>query len=259
MWLLFAWIIAEPTIQHERDQGVIHSLVELQGGISQLGTAIALSVAAYLVGAVSQALSTPLIKVWRGLRPFERELKEDSNRFEYEVRANDRYVSTRANIVRERNAQGRMLTEDEKSSIQRWFDNSSERAVNQAMAELELPATLLVGKSPEIFAEVDRLRAEGELRVTVVPPLIALAVLLAQVGSKFWYLGVLGAVVLAWQGSARINDSRDIIQNAIQLGHAESPAMLRFDSALGRVQNRYVDPNPEVWNSFEEPHFRELI
>jgi len=52
-------------------------------------------------------------------------------------------------------------------------------ALLESDRELSLPATLLVGEQPELFAEVDRLRAEGELRLAVVPPLLATIVLLA--------------------------------------------------------------------------------
>jgi hypothetical protein len=37
-------------------------------------------------------------------------------------------------------------------------------------SELENPSTLLLGKQPELFSEVDRLKAEKELRLAVVSP-----------------------------------------------------------------------------------------
>jgi len=44
--------------------------------------------------------------------------------------------------------------------------------------DLELPETLLVGGDPQLFAEADRLKAERELRLAVVPPLSAIAIFL---------------------------------------------------------------------------------
>ena len=61
---------------------------------------------------------------------------------------------------------------------------------------LNLPAALLLsGDGASVFPEVDRLKAERELRLVVVPPLFALAILLAC-NHQCWWALVLSVITL---------------------------------------------------------------
>lgn len=123
-------------------------------------------------------------------------------------------------------------------------DNDGRRAAVQAALrdltdglrrELDLPATLLVGARPELFAEADRIRAESELRAAFVPPLLALAGLLAANDSWLWLWALLPIGQLLMQGVRREDDVRRLIGRALLFGHVESAAVKRFDGDLERI------------------------
>jgi hypothetical protein len=91
--------------------------------------------------------------------------------------------------------------------------------------ETSLPATLLLGKDPELFTEADRLKSEGQLRFAVVPPLAVIVIYLAETVAPAWWLGLVPVVVLWIQGHSRNYDYESLMYGAIQLGHLHSPAL----------------------------------
>lgn len=108
------------------------------------------------------------------------------------------------------------------------LERRAREASTETDRELDLPATLLVGDQAELFAEVDRLRAEGELRLAVVPPLIGLTFLLAFETSFWWFL-LLGAIVILFrQGLERDLDSKKSIADAIRIGRVKSSGVAKF-------------------------------
>lgn len=114
----------------------------------------------------------------------------------------------------------------------RWayeqLDTRAAEASTELEQEVNLPATLLVGEKPQLFAEVDRLRAEGELRLAVVPPLYALCILLAVEQSAYWLIAVVPIVLLLLQGIQREADSRKIIADSIAHGEVPSSSLSKF-------------------------------
>jgi hypothetical protein len=105
---------------------------------------------------------------------------------------------------------------------------ASRRYAQRAADELELPATLLVGQEPLAFAEADRERSEGEFRLAIVPPMIALTVILTVQHGLLWLCMLLGTAVLAAQGVVRERASRDIVRQTIRFKKLEPPAVARF-------------------------------
>ncbi len=101
--------------------------------------------------------------------------------------------------------------------------------------ELDLPATLLVGEQPELFAEADRVRAESELRSAVVPPLIAMAALLSADASPWWAIALIPILQLLVQSVRREDDARRLIGSALLFGRADSAAVNRFDRELREI------------------------
>jgi hypothetical protein len=101
--------------------------------------------------------------------------------------------------------------------------------------ELDLPATLLVGEQPELFAEADRIGAESELRSAVVPPLMALAILLSIQASVLWLIALIPIAQLMVQAVRREDDARRLIGSALLFGRARSGAVERFDRDLAEL------------------------
>ena len=56
MWLLFAWLLVDPEVPL-KSEGQLGSIVDLAHEAGPIATAAAVSVAAYLVGAMSRLLS----------------------------------------------------------------------------------------------------------------------------------------------------------------------------------------------------------
>ena len=89
---------------------------------------------------------------------------------------------------------------------------------NQVRDEMRLPANLIIGDHAELFAEVDRLRSESELRLAVVPPLMSLAVFLAIAVSLAWLAVIPVVAMLAIQGTRRYQQSTATVANAAFFG-----------------------------------------
>src|SRR4029079_2250321 len=88
----------------------------------------------------------------------------------------------------------RRLVLDETESLATNERDLVERAGLAVEEELDLVRTRLLDKKPELFSTADRQRAEGEFRLAVVAPLLALAIAVAVVGGVTGF--VVGAVLM---------------------------------------------------------------
>ena len=106
--------------------------------------------------------------------------------------------------------------------------------------ELGTPATVLVADMPLLFSEVDRLRAEADLRLTVSIPLFALVVTVAQDQDIRILLATVFVVLWAAQGYFRLQQARLLLEAAVDVGKLRSVAVERFldsaDAQLSRVR-----------------------
>ena len=219
LWLAFAWLVVDPDLSHKPRAGLGSAVFELGHRIGHFGVAAAASVAAYLIGSVSQSISRAIGAGWRaavdltsellfpGVRPFPGSLTESTQR-----RIVDLYEQALQTLPRDE------------------VERQARLASQEAQQELMLPATLLVGAQPELFAEVDRLRSEGELRLAVVPPLAALMIVAALGSSPAWLLAVPPIVAILNAGVHRDYESRHLIAQAIARGQIKSASLEDFRS-----------------------------
>ena len=233
MWLILAWLIVKPDVDHRPHDALAAAVYDLVNEVGQFWAAAAVGVAAYLVGVVSQGVSglaashsewaysnrrqmpDAFVTVGRRLEPVR-----DGTQEQWQKRLDDpRYVTPPEDYLGRRN--------DEFMAL--YVAANTEMA-----AELDLPATLLVADQPALFAEVDRLRAEGEFRVTVAVPAFVLVIYLARAASPLWLVGLLAVVVVFYQGVLRIGDSRKLIADAVAMGRVDSPAEKQFRDAASR-------------------------
>jgi len=249
-WLIFAWLLVQPDLSVRPSDDVGGALYDLGQHVGHISVAIGISVAAYFVGSLSQTLSSGLRTAWTRLlqqvwyalpsglddaigiagSPEPPEAEEISQIAE---RTNTMLAVAPPEAWREVDIPD--------------VDAVANRAYSEARAELALPATLLVGKEPELFAEVDRLRSEGELRLAVIPPFVGLLVLLACNASA-WYLVALGPVLaLLDQGVRRMNSSRQLVADAKARGLVPSQALQRFRSWADAVESKPESPPPPPW------------
>jgi hypothetical protein len=90
----------------------------------------------------------------------------------------------------------------------------------------------LLGKDPEpqLFAEADRLKAERELRLAVVPPLSAIAIFFGWNQSSWWWAALIPVAILLWQGHSRNLAFRSLMSGAVERGLARSRGIEQLKS-----------------------------
>lgn len=97
----------------------------------------------------------------------------------------------------------------------------SDRQLNQTefSGDVALLRAQILVKHPGLFGEIDRLRAEAELRFALVVPLsvffIALAIVDGPVQSPAWLIGLLLPIILAVQGHDRLGLSNAQVVEAV--------------------------------------------
>jgi hypothetical protein len=223
MWLIFAWLIVQPNPNHRPSDSFGAALHDLGHDIGRVLVLIAISVAAYLIGAVSQYLSEPLRRSGSLFAVLY-------GGFDINAEARLRPLELRAEAEIDTALEEERIRSIDAERFIEMFQNRARAAAYEAERELELPAILLVGDQSELFAEVDRLRAEGELRLAVVPPLVALTGLLAVEVSWWWLTALLAAVVLIFQGLERDLDAKKSIADAIRIGRVPSSSSANLEA-----------------------------
>lgn len=111
--------------------------------------------------------------------------------------------------------------------------------------ELSLVRTRLIGKEPELFSQVDRLRAESEFRLAVAPPLTAIIILLTTI-SLYWSVGLAAVALLLAQGRRLNREANDLIVDAVVLGTISAPALETFSGAAREVIEERVTQEPRL-------------
>jgi hypothetical protein len=221
LWLIFAWLLFEPDVDYRPPEGVGAAAYDLAHRVGPIALAIAASVAAYLVGAVSHEFSRWIAAAWSGwdrLPLWARGGVRPSTAQQVDVvLAHGRVILAGINV-----------SDELRKSRETELEKRAEEAKSEAEEELDLPATLLIGEKPGLFAEVDRIRAEADLRLAVAPPLLANAVLLAIEGSRWWLLAIPPILVLFLQGVRRDFEWRQLTADAIRLGRIASSSIGRF-------------------------------
>lgn len=134
-------------------------------------------------------------------------------------------------------------------------EEAPEPAWHSATAQLEdrivedfgLARTNLLGKDPEMFSMVDRLRSEGEFCGALALPLVALATALGWRAGWLAAALVMAAVgVLLSQATVRRRESNDALIEAIRLDRAQAPSLAQVKTladalaeVIQRVNNQF--------------------
>jgi hypothetical protein len=244
LWLIFLWILIEPDIHKRPTNEVAGAVYDLAKEAGPIWIGLGVGVAAYLIGSVSQALS-PMIghkalpeiaeAVW-GLvpRPGRKRLVPipEFNLMQPYLDEAERKVGGAYGSPRRKVPNPEYLRVME-------YANAVSRRLN---AELNLPAMLLLTEpgrepDPQLFSEADRLKAERELRLAVVPPLCALVIFLGWNQSSWWWFALILVAVLLWQGHSRNLAFRSLMFGALERGLARSSSIDEF--------KRWVEALPE--------------
>ena len=222
-WLLFAWLWTSPEL-NQMTEGIGGSLYDLSQRAGPIWTGLAVGVAAYLVGALSQTVSGLAQRAVLAVPPFEYRLEILNLQTNREIQA----AYERGKQMIQVAGRAGQLEAGSTRKLGSQLAERYEEANREGQRELDLPATLLVGDQAGLFAEVDRVRAEGELRMAVLPPLVALGILLGSCESGWWYLLIPAGLVLFYQGVQRDFDAKKIISDAISMRRVEASSVAKF-------------------------------
>jgi hypothetical protein len=247
-----------PDTSHRPTQNLAGTLYDLAHDVGPIPVGIAVSVVAYLLGSVSQTLSKVIARHLPDDRP---SWIPGRSQTMHEIAGFDEHASRRLEFLQTLQLGPGAIhlansIETGLNAIETHTDGFSKRdteiryqlldeLVDRARSagieierELSLPATLLVGDRPELFAEVDRLQSEGELRLAVAPPVTAILVLCAVQASSMWLVAFGPVLILFGQGIRRRQDARRIIADAMRIGSVQSSAATRFDEWVEYVPQR---------------------
>ncbi|MEV0548116.1 hypothetical protein AB0H98_14995 [Nocardia salmonicida] len=244
MWVVFTWLVTTPSTKERPSGKTLGAAYDLATSVGPIWIAIAVSSMAYLVGAASQMLSDVLRGVLVALAvkldrsPLARKSNPQSS-----VKTIDKI---RRNLDDELDAASDRVP-DSYGHLANAIRSHAEDASRAAELEPDVPAMLLVDHEPQLYSEVDRLRAEGELRLAAVPPLAAIVVQFAVAQSWWYLLLLLIPAALAYQGSLRVSDSQWLVEMSIAVGRIDSPTVREFRSwAKDFAVQHWNAPNPET-------------
>lgn len=254
IWVVFAYLLFAPDLQERPADPVGAALYDLAETIGPIWTAVAFGTVAYLLGAITEGI------IEFAVRPFDRRVavrtylhrrrlpSDDLDHVESQLAFGSGSIAEEFErgdtLIRQRMARRSDLEEstamkEELRALER-FAAEQDRAASR---EPDLPATLLVAEKPTLYAEVDRLRAESDLRLAVFPPLAGLSVLLTAQSEKWaWLLILLGALLLVVQGLMRRRQSRQTIVDAMQMKVIQSPSVDRMRDYVNELNQRLQVP-----------------
>lgn len=229
MWLIFAWVVVGPDLSARPEGEFLGALYDLGTEVGPLGIAAATGVFAYLLGSVSSELTESLLRapVVHGVLAvsmgghFGRYGAGEERIRELSRQGQERIEATMLATIHAN--QEVWLREQEED-----LGNRAADAQLRLETELSTPATLLVANQPELFAEVDRIRAEGKLRIAVIPPAIALIIVAAFQGLPLSLLALLPVAVWMHQGVRSEHEAAHLIADAMFVGSVESRAIREF-------------------------------
>jgi hypothetical protein len=252
LWLIFLWILIKPDIHKRPINGVAAAVYDLAKDAGPIWIGRGVGVAAYLIGSVSQALSAmighkALPKFvegvwnrvpgpWGKFLPFPefnlvQPYMEDAVRKAGGAESLDSHAMAWLSAFGALGAFG-IQPRSDNPEVDRIFDyaNAATRGLN---AELDLPATLLLTepgreRDPQLFSEADRLKAERELRLAVVPPLCAIVIFIGWNQSSWWWFALIPVAVLLWQAHSRNYAFRSLMFGALERGLARSSSIDEF-------------------------------
>lgn len=232
-WILFVYLLVQPDITTRPSNELAGAAYDLASAVGPIWVGIACGLAAYVIGSVSLVVTGWLVPL--------------ADLFPFWVRFTGQISSTGIIEQRERLSDGRiedMLGAGAAMALRDTIDRRFSSASRQLSDEASLPATLLVGDKPHLYAEVDRLRSEGDFRLAVSMPLLALLVLTSAEASPSWGLIAPGIFILAIQGMNRRTESRQVILDAIERGAVDSSTIQRLTTWVdGLLQLGDIDPS----------------
>jgi len=257
-WLLVAWL-AYGSDASRHPTGVAADIKRLHDVVSAAGAAVAVGFVAYVVGIFSIGATHLVARRMRAL--YNRLRKGRSPHWPlaaYSLKTSlslDTTIRPLVDKVRVSASQAPQPIHvgaivDEAAERRRRPGETDIDVLRFAVAEdFDQIGRRLIGREPELFGEYDRLRAEAELRLSLILPGVALGATLCAVGgSRAWVaLGVAVVVLstlLVFLATARNHDSTEVLASALRDERVEAPVLVRFEQTATRmIEAAGADPS----------------
>lgn len=288
LWIAFAWVCVFDRVPgREQASGLLGGVYELADDLGTGPTLIIVSFIAYLLGAVLAVTGMPPLSAlrsvagdgyWRLVRgqlsretidqikarvqqvreaAFQRPLPEPdasiaaASPIELELPSSG--GPGLAQAVSEYNAAGVDVPSGPHSWPTAVWESFPWRLADGLLRESEQLVTRLRLESQALFDEYDRARGEAELRLSVAPPIAALALALGIRWSGWFALGVIGAAALMYSGLGKARQARDVLAQACLAGtvtptlwvNADEPSLQLHAKVLRAFTDR-EQPVPPV-------------
>jgi hypothetical protein len=213
LWIIFGWLVVRPNIDHRPNNPLGAALFDLGHHVGRVAVGVAISIVAYFLGDLSESLSSVVGTAW-GRLATETGIWGPYSSFRFVTSIVQREVN-------EANRRSHIHPDE--------LEGHANDLTRELEQELSLPATLLVEPADQqLYRDADRLRAEGRLRLAIVPPLVALLVLLVIESRPAWLFATPLIMALFWEGVKRQADSKKLIADAITDGRFSAPSVRRF-------------------------------
>jgi hypothetical protein len=240
LWLLFLWIAFKPDLAARPTNEIAGAVYDLGKAVGPIWIGLAIGILAYLIGSVSQVLSPALggvVKfgwnktetrldslrekyVWIPLMPVSKPVSPLTRYLDDAIEGQARYMKL--------NNENISSNIDIHSFASQLIAHLAEQAEPKIARDVSFPATLLLAKESLLFTETDRLKAETQFRLAIVPPLVAITILVSLGSTLWWLICLVPILILLWQSQARILEYRNLMYGALERGLIESDSVEMF-------------------------------
>jgi hypothetical protein len=271
LWLSGAWLLLADQIPDQQvATGGLRTLIDLGNEIGRVPLGVVAAFAAYVVGTAAAQLFgrftrelSGVVQLLRGLPPSESPgIRGDDPGILFTFTAESSIKATASDRLGEvrRRAFAANVDPDAIIGVTTVFSDEEDyqifhaehprswdkwnflidQAQRRSIREFELLATRLMTSDPQLFAELDRHRAEAELRYQLVPALVFADIALAFTWTPWCLLALPLVAFLFVQGMHSAERAGDIVADAALVGQVAAPAVER----VARIADELIQAGP---------------
>jgi hypothetical protein len=266
LWLLAVALASASSLPARNEaRGVLQDFFRIGDFVGKVGVALAISFLAYFIGAMSlsvfaaamRLVSIPVNKVadWGVITLSFTQYRRSVQRKRRTAREGPPAIRDAQPSVPGFSFWKVMIRQGVMDALRVWVfqrfneihgpDNphsgdprsAVERLGQQVSQETGLMRAELRVKQDDLFAEYDRYQSEQELRSAIVPPLVAVIVVLSVRADGAWALALPAVAVLIRQASISSRQALDVLAAALRLEIIRSPRMDRHAAEVERQRS----------------------
>jgi hypothetical protein len=261
MWFLVLWLaIGHRLPTPSRATGALADIYRISHAASPAGTAVAVSVAAYVAGILLVPVSLSLIYFGGNVlrRTPAAFLTPGHHRFVsmrsvlrnvVAARLSARFCSDEAFRLAVLDAAGAIPRDGEtlpkdRSSLEKLALSNGYARYQIVVATVDLTPLVegladdlfyitqrLQGRNADVYNDYNRLQSEGDFRLAIFFPIAFLFGVLAIRWQPLWWIGAVAAIALVYSGVHSREEAEGLVGRAMAAGRVDDPALERVDIA----------------------------